>query len=1071
MVTIAAHVDHGKTTLADNLIESNGLISERAAGTLRYLDSDPEEQRRGITMRASAIGLQHKHFKGKESAPRDMIIHLLDSPGHTDFSREVSSSMLACDGAVLLVDAVEGMGARTQQVFRETETYQLTPILVINKVDRLHTDLCLSPTEAYLRLRSLLETVNAAAASMINSAHLFRRNDSAGEHWKERQEKLWTFDPAAGNVIFASALFGWGFTVQSLCRSLFHSGDVPIKPPLLRTFFFGDFKLKDGSKIVKWKQHPNSDGEENVPLFAKFALQPIWAIYEGIAAAAVSAGLSMGSALSAERAPLPKPLNSKVNSRIRADSAGMRQVLAALNVGATMKAKNITTEEELQTVLTRTGAGGSENAALRAILRRYRPLSDAVLDVVCDYCPSPTVAASALRSHALALQEPPSLTDDFARIRDAVKACDVSAGAPCVAHVCKFLSTDQLHVRDTETLAVEGANKNLILGLARVLCGRLRTGSDYYIFGPKHNADDNAGKAPPMRKIRLYLIMGSSFVQVEEVPAGHLCAIYGLEDVQLKTVTLSDCALCQPLRGFAQGVRPLVKVSIEPELTSDADFLERGLTKLSLADAGVEVTATDKGERLLACLGELHLEQSILDLERVYCGREGLKVRVSDPIVDFAESTDWFEHHEIDNYTAFFDDPSPILRQATIPPYNDEEGITFARQGRTRAILSGRTAAISVRVVPLAESVFKSIKTGKRASDDQDFEQEILKIGRALNCGGGEELFADSVLKDLLDSVCLVGARGNVLIESRGLRDGRCVLGVEAAEVYSPVAQANATTKSEEGGDVVVDPAVGVNEYESLRSAIRTGGLSRIDQGRVDIKDTDAAAFELWTKSLKGSTAAGFEIAVRAGPICEEPMRNIMVILEGVEVAVTKSHDSKYDASKLIAGGMVVSSLRSGIRCALLSRPARLMEGHLRLTLHSSLAGLGALYQVLSKRRGTVIEDSMVDGTDLLMITALIPQAEVFGLTPELFAKTSGEVTAPEMLFSHWERLDVDPFWIPTSEEEREDFGELQKAGDSSTGLDNTALSYIRKVRKRKGLIVDSSRTVQNSEKQRTLKR
>jgi ribosome assembly protein 1 len=168
---------------------------------------------------------------------------------------------------------------------------------------------------------------------------------------------------------------------------------------------------------------------------------------------------------------------------------------------------------------------------------------------------------------------------------------------------------------------------------------------------------------------------------------------------------------------------------------------------------------------------------------------------------------------------------------------------------------------------------------------------------------------------------------------------------------------------------------------------------------------------------------------------------------------------------------MVVSSVRSGIRCGMLSRPARLMEGHLRLTLHSSLSGLGALYQVLSKRRGKVIEDSMVDGTDLLMITALIPQAEAFGLTPELFEKTSGEVTAPEMLFSHWERLDVDPFWIPTSEEEREDFGELQKAGDTSTGLDNTAVQYIRQVRKRKGLIVDSSRTIQNAEKQRTLKR
>lgn len=200
-------------------------------------------------------------------------------------------------------------------------------------------------------------------------------------------------------------------------------------------------------------------------------------------------------------------------------------------------------------------------------------------------------------------------------------------------------------------------------------------------------------------------------------------------------------------------------------------------------------------------------------------------------------------------------------------------------------------------------------------------------------------------------------------------------------------------------------------------------------------------------------------------------MRNVLIIVEGVEVAVVQIEDNKYKESKPLSGGMVVSALRTGIRCALLSRPARLVEGHLRLTLHSSLAGIGSLYSVLSKRRGNVIQDSMVEGTDLLMITASIPQAEAFGLAPELFGKTSGEVTAPEMVFSHWERLDIDPFWVPTSEEEREDYGELQTTGDLSTGIDNPAITYIRQIRKRKGLTVDSSRTVVNAEKQRTLKR
>jgi len=205
------------TTLANNLIESNCIISERLTGTLRYLDSDSEEQHRGITMRASAIGLRHSYVpppratsqshknnggngndgngdgnrwrdgdndRGCASAPsrRDMVVHLINFPGHVDFSAEVTSSLLLCDSTILVVNAVKGMCARTHSLMREAFLHRLMPILVVNKVDRLCADLGLNATESYVRTRELIETANAVCAFMLNSSLAAAAASTIGEN-------------------------------------------------------------------------------------------------------------------------------------------------------------------------------------------------------------------------------------------------------------------------------------------------------------------------------------------------------------------------------------------------------------------------------------------------------------------------------------------------------------------------------------------------------------------------------------------------------------------------------------------------------------------------------------------------------------------------------------------------------------------------------------------------------------------------------------------------------------------------------------------------------------------------
>ena len=194
---IAAHIDHGKTTLSDNLIAGAGMMSEDLAGKSRVLDFDEQESARGITINAASASMVHA-VEGT-----DYLINLIDTPGHVDFGGDVTRAMRAVDGCFILACAVEGPMPQTETVVRQALKEKVKPVLFINKVDRLINELKVTPEDMLKRFEETIKKVNKLIHSFA----------------PEGMEKKWQVSVLDGTVAFGSAYHNWGITIPYMKKS------------------------------------------------------------------------------------------------------------------------------------------------------------------------------------------------------------------------------------------------------------------------------------------------------------------------------------------------------------------------------------------------------------------------------------------------------------------------------------------------------------------------------------------------------------------------------------------------------------------------------------------------------------------------------------------------------------------------------------------------------------------------------------------------------------------------------------------------------------------------------------
>jgi elongation factor 2 len=388
-MSVIAHVDHGKTTLTDSLVQKAGIISAKAAGGARYTDTREDEAARGITIKSTGISMFFEYkmdpsekcaLKGEEQAElkakvlkkqedeqtvriteNSYLINLIDSPGHVDFSSEVTAALRVTDGALVVVDTIDGVCVQTETVLRQAIGERVKPCLMVNKVDRALLELQLPAEELYQAFCRSIESVNVIVSTY---------NDEALGDCQVH--------PTRGTVAFGSGLHQWAFTLKRFAKD--YGAKFGVGEEKMMEKLWGDWYFDAGRKV--WTT-ANKDGSLE-RAFCQFIATPITTLFEAIM--------------------------SEKHGKVK-------KMLKAINVELKGEEKELVGKQ-----------------LLKRVMQKWLPAGDTILEMIVLHLPSPVVAQ---RYRVDTLYDGP--LDDITAT--AIRNCDTSVGAPLCMYISKMVPT------------------------------------------------------------------------------------------------------------------------------------------------------------------------------------------------------------------------------------------------------------------------------------------------------------------------------------------------------------------------------------------------------------------------------------------------------------------------------------------------------------------------------------------------------------------------------------------------------------------------------------------------------